>query len=703
MSRSGIPSSAPRAEPALSASRLALHLFALTAFAVAQPLFELIGGEPTFLIAHAVRWPALLGTTAALLLLPPLALLVPALLLARAAPAARRSVFAAAVAVPVGLFALELLVRATWLPGWAALAGGAAAGVAGAGLWSRWAPARAFATILIPAPLVFAGLFLARAAGAVAEGPREPAGPAAARGGTAVESPVVVLVLDQLPLASLLESPDAIDARLFPSFARLARTSTWFRNASTVYAGTKLAVPALLTGKLAPDPRTPPNHAAHPESLFTELAGGHRLVVQERVTALAPPGVALDPRSIVRFRPRLLAQDLGVLLAHVVVPAPWSERLPAVDDNWGDFLALEDGRAGTRAGDFRRFVQAIEPQGDGPPGLYVVHLVMPHIPWTHLETGTRYADDPLKPSFPEEPNDAVVVLCYQRHLLQLGFVDRLLGELLDRLEACGIFDRAAVAVVADHGVNLRRPRGDVSDPDGLQDVLRVPFFVKLPGQREARIVDRNVESIDLVPTLADAIGLRLSYQPDGASALDDAAPERAVKGLVGRAGASRSRPAPPGLPERWPALEDKRRHFGLLPTWADVYAAETPPERRGLAEEGLEEAVGPVADSAVRVEIQSPGRLAHHEAGTGFAPSLVVGRLLAGARGAVPERVALFVNGRLQAVRPPYERGAREGAFSILVPETAFVPGANRIGVYAVTADGRFERLVQLGVGDGDR
>ena len=44
----------------------------------------------------------------------------------------------------------------------------------------------------------------------------------------------------------------------------------------------------------------------------------------------------------------------------------------------------------------------------------------------------------------------------QRYLLQLDFVDRLIGRLLRRLKAQGMYDNTLLVVTADHGI-ARRP------------------------------------------------------------------------------------------------------------------------------------------------------------------------------------------------------------------------------------------------------
>ena len=42
----------------------------------------------------------------------------------------------------------------------------------------------------------------------------------------------------------------------------------------------------------------------------------------------------------------------------------------------------------------------------------------------------------------------------QRHLLQVGFVDREITQVLDRLERVHLLNRALVVVTADHGIGF---------------------------------------------------------------------------------------------------------------------------------------------------------------------------------------------------------------------------------------------------------
>ena len=62
---------------------------------------------------------------------------------------------------------------------------------------------------------------------------------------------------------------------------------------------------------------------------------------------------------------------------------------------------------------------------------------------------------------------------------------------------------------------------------GNQDeILSIPLFIKRPRQTRGEISDRAVESVDILPTVADVLGLNLQAPTDGWSAFDDSRPTR---------------------------------------------------------------------------------------------------------------------------------------------------------------------------------
>src|ERR1044072_8108524 len=214
----------------------ALHLLVLWAFAVAQPLFNLLGDNGEFFAARgSTRWDVVLFAFV-LLFLPPAVL---AGLEAGLPQPARTVVHTVLVGGLVGLFVLQAIRAASW-PGWMLVA---VAGLIGAGaalVSLRVQGARLVLTVLGPAPLLFLALFLldSDASRLTLSGTDT-----ALAAGERAKAPVVLVAFDELPLNSLLRTDGRIDAARFPNFARLAAGSTWYANTSTVAEGTTHAVP----------------------------------------------------------------------------------------------------------------------------------------------------------------------------------------------------------------------------------------------------------------------------------------------------------------------------------------------------------------------------------------------------------------------------------------------------------------------------
>ena len=89
--------------------------------------------------------------------------------------------------------------------------------------WLRFRPARTFFTILSPAVFVVPVLLL------VSSGVRSATWNSTSSPNAAVtgSTPVVVVVFDELPLASLLDAEGRLDPVRYPNFAALAGEGIW--------------------------------------------------------------------------------------------------------------------------------------------------------------------------------------------------------------------------------------------------------------------------------------------------------------------------------------------------------------------------------------------------------------------------------------------------------------------------------------------
>ncbi|MDH3214121.1 MAG: sulfatase-like hydrolase/transferase, partial [Myxococcales bacterium] len=238
------------------------------------------------------------------------------------------------------------------------------------------------------------------------------------------------------------------------------------------------------------------------------------------------------------------AADLARVALQVLIPDPWRARLTPVDEAWGD-LVVDGGDAGPQRFRwvdhptlFRNFVRSI----DAAPGpvLHFLQTSLPHRPWHYLPSGRAffpYFNHGRGAWFEMSDDEWFRIDEQHRHLLQVAFVDRLLGELLDHLETIGLYDRALVIVCADHGASFWP--GDNARIVGRSrhpfDILSIPLLIKRPWQREPRLDDSNVETIDILPSIADVLDVDLSgdaaagWDLDGCSVFDPACAVRPAK------------------------------------------------------------------------------------------------------------------------------------------------------------------------------
>jgi hypothetical protein len=498
-----------------------LHLLVLCSFAVAQPLFDLLGKNAEFFGARgSTGWDVVLFALA-LVLVPPAVLLgVEALMPKRVRPVVH-GVF---VAVLVGLLVLQA-IRAAGAPGWLLVVLAGIGGAAAAALYARLGAARMLLTALAPAPLLFLALFLLSSD---ASKLTLSATPAAQAANARPRFPVVLVVFDELPLNSLLDAHGRIDPVRFPSFAKLAAESTWFARQTTVAEGTTHAVPAILTGRY-PRKGELPVYGDHAENLFTLLGDSAELHVVDAETHLCPARLCPQENGSLGAQARTLAEDTGIVYLHELLPRDLTHGIPSIADGWSDFLEDSGGRRDPGRID-TGFLESLRPQPR--PSLWYVHVMLPHSPWAFLPSGERYALRQAPGWGPDEvwsSNQAAVDQYWQRHLLQLGYADRVLGRLVARLRATGLYDRALVVVTADHGVSFRagQKRRPLS-PANLQDIAYVPLFVKRPGQHAGRVVLAPSRNTDILPTIAAATGIRIPWHVDGHSLLGERPPERDV-------------------------------------------------------------------------------------------------------------------------------------------------------------------------------
>ena len=666
-----------------------LHLGGLWTLAVAQPLFDLLARSPEFFVAHDTRAGDLLGLVILLCLGGPACWLPVLWVGRRSGPWPHALAVGVAVGALAAAFALAAVKQATAWDQDVSLAVAATSGILFAGSYVGIVAVRLFATLLSPAAVVAPALFLAAPAIAPLLSSADTSTGQLATPAPETPSPVVVVVFDQLPLVSLLDGDGGLDRALYPNFAALADEATWFRNASAVSGWTASALPAILTGNYPRAGRLP-TVDDHPANLFTLLGPHYDVHVAEPLTDLCPEALCPPERAGAAAWYGAVLADLTVVYLHAVLPDDLAAGLPPVTQGWHDFAPEDDlvGRWNERRVQDRRetaarFIDAVDGiSDDGRPALHFLHSLLPHEPWVHLPTGQRHSRSSRIIGGVRDHwrDDAwAVTLEYQRHLLQVQFADTLLGELVQRLRAVGLYDDALVVATADHGASLRPGMPfRMTTGETFAEIAAVPLIVKRPGQRDGRVSAENVETIDILPTVAAEIGLRLPGNPDGTNVFSEHRPARPGKSMF-RPGESRMH----GPGDLRDAVADAVAH-----KLARFASGDPTRPRLGLHDDLVGAAVTElVSGRPAGFEVIVDESILHDiDRDAEFLPAHIAGGVAGSDRDVTVPPLAIALNGVVAAVTRTYSFRAFGHAtpWEVIVDPRRFAPGFNDIRVFAV-------------------
>jgi hypothetical protein len=488
--------------------RAFLELVALTGVALAQPALDLLSKNAALFITLLSTKLETVALSLIVVLVPPTSLWVLEVIVGLVVPRLRRWAHAAISAGIAAILAVEALKKQTDLAPIPLIAAAVVVGIAAGALILRFDVVRLWLRYLAIAPAIFVVIFLfaSPVTAVVFENGDAPS----ANVHIGKPNRIVMIVLDELPLESILDGNGHVDSALFPNFAALASTSTWFRNDTTVAPYTDLAVPAILSGGY-PTGTNPPVTAEYPHNLFTFLGGSYQMNVHESVTRLCPTGTCARQGS---------ATTLG---------NRFQELLHTTYSLWWDFASpkrraptLNPGRTHSDLDPVRTgssFVRSIQPSDR--PQLDFLHILLPHQPW-HVRAGGQddgyLGPDPGMLIRQFWPNTWNATAGRQRHLLQVQAADQLVGDVIAKLKRIGAYKDSVIVVTADHGVSFAvgsSYRG--LSNQNYPEILWTPLFVRLPGQTTGRVDDHPVRSIDVLPTIADAIDTKLPWKVDGHS------------------------------------------------------------------------------------------------------------------------------------------------------------------------------------------
>jgi hypothetical protein len=704
--------SAPTRWPRLQAElRAFLELFVLCGFAITQPVLDVTGRSPEFFLFNRASRADILLLAAAVTLLPATAAWAGEVLVGLLGPPARRAAHLGLVAGLLTVTAVEVAKKVLPVRGGPLAVLALVTGLVATWLLTTRPALQLWLRYLAPAPLVFVLVFaLASPAASLVRPQAEPPVPTNSAGTSGRRMPpVVMLFFDEFPLPSLLDRHGRIDARMYPNFARLAGDATWYRNASAVNWYTPYAVPSMLTGRY-PARGVAPIYTQYPENLFTLLARTHDLKVSESVTQLCPPrlceSTAGGGGQGTGFG--VLAKDVAEIWTRIALPYDTQPDPDAqfVEETAGSNPDAPEPKSGKVKPGFRfdqinvnqpsRFTEFLDGfDATERPSFHFVHLLLPHTPWRYLPSGRQYPY-PSKgfgraklSTWGAEPWP--VIVSHQRHLLQVAFSDRLIGQMVERLKQVGLYDEALIVVTADHGGSFTPGRhARIPAKDTAHETAWVPLFVKQPGQTAGKITDRDWEHVDLVPTVADALGIEVPWRVDGISALGSQTRTRTAKtfyvhpGRRGRTlldGPSNLARALRGVTDRLLRPQDGPIGLYRIGRYGRLVGKPT-------------RAIQLASPSPLQATITPPTDLRTIDPSSGTVPAMVTGKL-DGATTVRGPAIAVAVNGTIGGVSEVYPTDGVP-SFAAMVPDFLFRQGGNRIELFEVEFSAGTPRLRPL-------
>src|SRR5438128_2921082 len=137
------------------------------------------------------------------------------------------------------------------------------------------------------------------------------------------------------------------------------------------------------------------------------------------------------------------------------------------------------------------------------------HPAGAHFVWVHFY-------DPHDPYEPPPPYSDV----YKDRLYdgEIAYADSALGHFLAYLKKQGWYEGAMIVVVGDHGEGLGEHHEDTHGIFLYDSTTHVPLIVKLPSwSNAAKVVDAQVRTTDILPTVLDLLHVPVPEQLDGES------------------------------------------------------------------------------------------------------------------------------------------------------------------------------------------
>ena len=342
-----------------------------------------------------------------------------------------------------------------------------------------------------------------------------------------VNTPLVLIVLDEFPVYILFNENLEIDGERFPFLRQFANKSTWYRNTTAVYDQTTIAVPAILTGQKTTSLDNLPIADNYPKNLFNVMPSHYMINAFETNTWLCAGRQCNNFDLFQDVKLKILLKNIFYLGRMLLLEQKKLDDI--LSHNAINFINKKTDNNLTgqnikniEKGDISSIKQFFKADGKGRPGFYFVHFLLPHEPYERLPNGDKHScfvnDYSLVDKNKKNPEEWEWYTHVKNQLLsmQTVFTDNKLNEIISTLKNNKIYDDSIIVVISDHGISHQSGeyKRTVTE-NNLADIAQVPLFIKYPNQKTGEIIDFPATTLDVYPTILAAIGLDIPKNIDG--------------------------------------------------------------------------------------------------------------------------------------------------------------------------------------------
>jgi arylsulfatase A-like enzyme len=298
-------------------------------------------------------------------------------------------------------------------------------------------------------------------------------------------APVILISLDTTRVDHL--SSHGYDKPTTPHLSAIAQDGVVIPNFVTTSSWTLPSHASLFTGLY------PSTHGAHyaeqGNALLSDAVGGQGLEALFRVNRLPEEAVTLA--EVLR---EAGYQTFGA------GAGPWLKPMFGLAqgfDHWDTRSSTVTGATAPEINESAlRFLEMTREQ----PFLLFLNYFDPHDPYSDPDGGAK--------RFMSSGDKREVAETLANYDAEIAYMDRHIGELMSELRRRGLYDRSWIIVVSDHGEHFGE-HGLVTHGFSLyEDVIAGVLIVKPPdGSCLPADSDHRVQSVDIMPTLLQALGV----------------------------------------------------------------------------------------------------------------------------------------------------------------------------------------------------